>query len=818
MNSLLLCSNRSILFYLKKPSLTLASLFLLCLSSPAFAQSSDNQTAAGSQEQSVKLAQSINIQQSGSIRGTVTTSDGQPAEFVTIGLKGASKSTAVDKKGNYQINRVLPGNYTLTTRYVGLVPQSKTVELKAGETLVVDFVLSENHEQLKEVVIGGDKPNKFAGKKSEYVARMPLSNLENPQVYSVVSKELMQEQMVVDYKDALWNSPGVVPGVTPAGTIGVYLRGFSVSTSVRNGMAAQAWSSVDPINIERAEIIKGPSGTLFGSSIVSFGGLINQVTKKPFDTFKGEISSTVGSYNLSRVTADINSPLNADKSVLLRVNTAYHNEGSFQNIGHNRSFTFAPSLSYKVDDRLTLLFDAEIFTQNKTQNPYPTFNAGLFTSLKDVPLDYRTSYGGENIDARLSSRNFYTQGDYKISDNWKSTTQVAYSNNHVERSLQMYPVYLTATSVARSILDFGPRDFNSIDFQQNFTGDFKLGSLRNRLVAGLDVFTYDGKQRYSNQIAYDVIPDITKPFAAVDLPKYNLLAANGTYSSVSAKQDIYSAYASDVLNITDKLEAMMSLRVDRFKNKPTLTNGVAAKNNYNQTALSPKFGLVYQLVKDQLSLFANYMNGFSNVGPVTQPDGSSEVFKPRQANQFEGGIKAEAFEHRLSASVSFYDIRVSNATYTELRNNLNFTVQNGTQRSRGFEAELIANPVNGLNIVAGYAYNENKTTKGTAALIGKLVQAAPQNVANFWVSYKFSEYIKNVGLGFGGNYVDKSYFDALNTLKIPSYLLLNASVFYDQPKWRFGLKGNNLGNEHYWNYAAAYQMTRQYLGSITFKF
>lgn len=756
--------------------------------------------------------------QTGAIRGTVKTSDGKPAEMVAIGLKGTTKGTTVNSNGTYQLKNIAAGNYTLTAQYVGLVPQSKDITIVAGQTLEVNFTLSENQEQLQEVIVSSTKATKITSKKTDYVARMPLANLENPQVYTNISKELMQEQITVDYRSALYNSPGVVPSSSPAGPPTIYMRGFSVSAFVRDGMAQQAWTSIDPINVERAEVIKGPSGTLFGSQVTSFGGLVNQVSKKPFDTFKGEISSIIGSYDLSRITADINTPLNADKTVLLRVNTAYHNEGSFQNIGHNRTFAFAPSLSYKVDERLNLLFTAEIYTQKRTQNPYPTFAAGLFTNLNQVPLNYRTTFGGENIDGRLSARNLQTKAEYKISDSWTSTTSLAYSNNHVERSLQIYPLFTAANKVTRRVTDFGPRDFNSIELQQNFNGDFKIGKFRNRLLIGLDAYSYRGRQTYASQIAYDNIDDITKPFLPISLPKLNSLAAAATYNNAESRLNTYSAYASDVFNITDRFDAMLSLRVDRFNNKPSVTNGVAATNDYNQTAFSPKLGLVYQLVKDQVSLFGNYMNGFQNVGPVNQPDGTVSIFKPRQANQLEGGIKAEAFDHKLSATISYYNIKVSNATYTQIINNLNFTVQDGTQRSKGYEIEVIANPVTGLNIVAGYGKNENKFTQSTAALIGKLATGAPQNVANLWVSYKFNRFIKNVGVGLGGNYVDRSWFDAANTIEIPSYKLVNASIFYDTAKWRLGIKGNNLNNEHYWDATASYQMLRQYLGSVTFKF
>ena len=48
---------------------------------------------------------------------------------------------------------------------------------------------------------------KYAEKKSDQVARMPLNNLENPQVYTVVPKELLLEQVSVDFRGALLSSP-----------------------------------------------------------------------------------------------------------------------------------------------------------------------------------------------------------------------------------------------------------------------------------------------------------------------------------------------------------------------------------------------------------------------------------------------------------------------------------------------------------------------------------------------------------------------------------------------------------------------------------
>lgn len=76
------------------------------------------------------------------------------------------------------------------------------------------------------------------------------------------------------------NAPGVVSISYPSGGVGMIFRGFSVGVNARNGMeTVSGRSSVDLGNVERIEIMKGPSGTLFGSSVSSFGGVVNLVTK-----------------------------------------------------------------------------------------------------------------------------------------------------------------------------------------------------------------------------------------------------------------------------------------------------------------------------------------------------------------------------------------------------------------------------------------------------------------------------------------------------------------------------------------------------------
>jgi len=758
-------------------------------------------------------AQAQNI----TLTGTVKTADDKPADNVTILIPALNRSSMTNDRGDYKVTKLLPGSYKVIARSVGMQSQEKNITLVAGQNNTLSFTLRETLGQLDAVDISAAKTNKFADKKTDYVARMPILNLENPQVYTSVTKELISEQLVVDFKETLRNVPGVVPNNNPAGGTGGTIRGFTTSTTVRNGLAVQSYQS-DPINIERVEVIKGPSGTLFGSSIVNFGGLINQVTKKPLDTLKGEIGLTLGEYELSRLTADINMPLNTDKSALLRINAAAHKENSFQNYGFKKMYTFAPSFSYKVDEKLSFLIEAELNKTNRsTIAYYQNLQNTSYKNFRDIPIPFETALTGSNLDAQLSSTNIFAEGKYKINEHWTSTTSVAYGENQIDHSSQVYPQWTANNKFNRSIFNYGPRIFTSLNGQQNFNGDVKVAGIRNRLLVGVNFYTFKSFLRFTNVGVYDAIDLTASPIIpGINREKVDAIIATKPQTNTENKQGSYSAYASDVINVTDALMAMLSLRVDRFENAAPVAEGIkAATGAYNQTAFSPKLGLIYQVVKDQVSIFGNYMNGFQNVAPVTQVTGVVDIFKPRQANQWEGGVKFEILNKKLNATFSYYDIKISNDTRLDANN---ISVQDATSKSKGFEAELIANPVEGLNIIAGYAKNSYKIINAAASVIGKSQAQTPTEYVNFWASYKFKGALKDVGLGFGGNYVSDCYFDAANVIVIPSYTVLNASVFYDQPKWRLGLKVNNLTNEKYWTNYGIPEMVRQYLANISFKF
>lgn len=769
---------------------------------------------------------------SGSVSGTVTSVDNEPLEMVSVSLPELKKTTLTDTKGNFRFSNITPGKYIVRIQMIGYKQKDIPVEVIPEQEALVDFKLTEeNIHALQEITIFGNV-NKFSRKESGFVARLPLKNLENPQVYTTVTKALVAEQMAVDLGSVSKNVPGAgVPMIANQGRVTFRSRGFETEPNARNGVAGAAFSVIDPANLERLEVIKGPSTTLFGTSISSsYGGLYNRVTKKPYNAFGGEVAYFGGSWNYNRFTADINTPLNTDRTALFRLNAATTFERSFQDLGFTNNISLAPSFSYQVTDRLSLLVDIEFGQTKGTSvvrfNPYTGSNKTQ--SIVDMQFPYKKTFLSNDLPYQTQMFNYFIQANYKISDQWTSQTVVSRARSTINGYISALNGRTDSTLRAQVIT--GYTAFIATDIQQNFIGDFKIGDHRNRMVVGMDYynnFSDLDRMHVNNMPTVNFI----NPSSSYRITRalVDSLSISATPRKEHNSDDTYAAYISDVFNITKRFVAMASLRVDNYHfngvyNVATgqitggLSTGGTQTGPFTQTSLSHKFGLAYEVVDDQLSVFGNYMSGFFNRSGNAK-DGT--IFKPEHANQLEFGIKADAFNRRLSGTVSYYDIQVENVLRTDPED-INYSIQDGTQLSRGVEVDITANPFPGFNIVAGYAYNESKYTRADASVNGlRPALSGPAKIFNFWLSYRIMNGgLKGLGAGFGGNIGSSSYQTNTQTAKIivPPYQTFDATIFFDQTKYRIGLKVDNLTSEKMWSVRLTPQPPARFIGSVALKF
>lgn len=783
------------------------------------------------------LTSAVSFAQTGTIRGTVTLSNDEAADNISVALKGTKIGTVTDAQGNYEIKNIKPGSYTLRVSVVGFSPKEKYLTIASGNNLVENFTLITTSEALTEVFVKGNA-NKYTKTESQYVSRMQVKNLENSQVYNVVTKELIKDQLVTNQDEALKNVPGLyqlwaATNRAGDGSSWYSLRGFTTQSLVRNGLAGKVNSNTDAVNLERIEVIKGPSATLFGNVVSSYGGLINRVTKKPYETFGGEISYQNGSYGFNRLTADINTPVNDDNTALFRLNAAFGNANTFQDFGYSKSYFIAPSFSYKVNDKLTISIDAEVGNQDNSGMPliYLPYGVSIadlgVSNAKDLDFNFKRSFMGDEFIMNTKTLNVFAQALYQISDEWTSQSVFSSSSNKAS-GLQTWFYLLPNQQISRNAWDANGRD-NAIEFQQNFNGDFHIGSMRNRFLVGGDIYYGSNNLVFKNlpgYAAYDVINYTGTAANYYDFNPTNvrnrLVGDGANYVPYTSNSSIstYSAYVADAINVTERLILSAGVRFDHFENQGSFDPAANTEaGTFSQNAFSPKFGAVFQILKDQLSVFGNYQNSFKNVGFASANVGGNlelKQFDPERANQFEVGFKANAFQNKLSATVSYYNIKVKDIVTAD-PNFPNANVQNGTQYSKGFELELTANPIPGLNLLVGYAKNDSELNNL------RPVTAGPENLINYWFSYNLqATKLKGLGLGFGGNYGDATniYDSGTETFALPSYSVVNAALYYDQPKYRISLKANNLTDELYFNGYTTInvQAPRTFMGSVTYKF
>ncbi|MFV0484543.1 MAG: TonB-dependent siderophore receptor [Bacteroidales bacterium] len=760
-------------------------------------------------------------------KGRVTDNTKEPLAGVTVMVKNTTIGTFTGADGTFELRYSADAPFALVLSSLGYNTREMELSPQSAASLG-DIVLMEGNEILNEVVVTGERTNKFSRKETAYVAKLPLKDIDNTQVYSTITNELLESQVITNFDDAMKNSVGVKSLWESTGRggdgAGYYsLRGFSLQPQLVNGLPGLTNGTINPANIERIEVLKGPSATLFGTAVSSYGGLINVVTKKPYVGQGGELSYTGGSFGFNQVVLDLNSNVGGNEKLYFRINTAYTTQQSFQDAGFNKTFFIAPSLSYRVNNRLSFSFYGEI-TQAEQTNPTFLFlnrsNPLKIKSIDELNINNELSFTSNDLTLKNPTQNYRGEMLYKLSDNWQSQTLISASTT----STKGYYTYLfdfnnfDGVTFTRMINKQNANTYTN-DIQQNFIGNFNIGSVNNKVLIGLDYYTATTADYGSGYVAFGYVNAdgsavVDNPLTTIDesasVPLSTAAAdaalAGSKTSNLKSRTNNYSAYISDVVSITKKFIVMAGLRLDYFDNVGNVTT---EDDDYDKAALSPKFGIIYQPIDDRLSIFANYQNSYNNYAPqtVSDADGSNQRiknFEPERANQLEGGVKTNLFNNRLNATISYYDIRVSNTVMPD-PDNPNNRVQDGETSSRGFELELNANPVSGLNLRGGYSYNDSELLNGSEAYgaIGKRpLGAGPEHTYNFWASYQMMHgKAKGFGLGFGFDGSGEQYvinYVATGDLMFPSYTVFNGSLFYQADKFRIGFKANNLFDKEYY--------------------
>jgi len=724
---------------------------------------------------------------------------------------------------------------------------------------VTDTVKNKKGEILNEVVV-----TKTKEPKPVTAVRSGLKPMDNPQSIQVIGSDVIEQQQAIRLSEVLKNANGVYVSSARGGAQeSFFSRGYDMSANnmFKNGFRYNSGSIPDVSGLEKVEFLKGGSALLFGN--VAPGGILNLVTKTPQFKSGGEISMQMGSYAYYKPAFDFYGGLN--KSIAFRINGSYENSESFRDVVKNERLYINPSLLFVINPKTQITVQGDYLSADWT----PDFGTGIIgKEILDLPRN--AFYGAlwSNGTTKSSSASVLLNHDFN--KNWKLNFNSSYQTyNRTQKSTaqlsnlddtKIYPI----PGYWNRGLTQGQNLEQILGDQLSLQGNFNTGSVKHQIFTGVDwensfatAYTYafseekvkvNGKydpSLYDTIYLYDFDPSTQRN----DIP--NARATQITKTDTNR----FGVYFQDFVSITDKFKVLAGLRwswqeaeVSTYKETKTGAGNpedavptVTPKRLDN--AFSPKAGLVYQPTKD-ISVFGSYSTSF------TPNTGTTVDLQPLEASiidQYEVGVKTDFFKGLLSTNVTVYQITNSNfaqmAPYKadgSENNDSSIKLLSGETKSKGVEVDVTARPVEGLNIIAGYSYNDMRYTK-TSGLNGSFIEGdrvarTPSNTANLSFFYTLQEgFFKGVSVGAIGNYIgdriggwnnqyDSKKPDGIWYREIPleGYVTIDASVGYTWRKFSILCKLSNITNELNYtvheNYSVNPIAPRQVMTSLRYKF
>ena len=641
---------------------------------------------------------------------------------------------------------------------------------------------------------------------------MPL--LETSQSVSVVTRKQMDDQGAQSVAQALRYTPGLMSSPYGATTRYDYvaMRGIndgSVDNLYLDGQKllgdSGTYSSlqVDPYFVERIDILKGPSSVLYGRSLP--GGLVAMTTKKPQYETRRQVQLSYGSHDYKQAAFDIGAPLDAGRRVNYRLVGVVRDAADKVDDIKSERYALMPSLAVDVteDTRLTLLAMLQHDPEGGYHGGLPA--EGTVTARNGRRIS-RSFFEGDK-DYEKFERHQYMLGyqlEHRFNDVVSARQNFQYLDSVVD-SGQVYQYgYLPGTDNLDRYYTGADEALHawSVDNQLQF--EFATGEVAHTLVTGLDY------QRRKTKVAYD---------AGYGLAPVNpFTGAEGAAAPVFYHQydearflEQTGLYVQDLISLGNwrlSLGARQDWVDMDFEQTRSMYGNQADDARIDQ--FSGRVGLLYAF-DNGLSPYASFSQSFNPNATGAYNETAPGVFDislldPTEGEQTEAGLKFQPPGTQDLYTIALFDLTQSNLANKDSGESFYRAV--GEITSRGVELEARFKPIEPVNVLASYTwmdveYSKDFTSTAGVNNRGNTPNAVAENMAALWADYSFARGpLAGLQLGAGVRYFGKSWADAENTLRIPSYTLFDASVAYDLSQ--LGATGlglrvnlNNLTDETY---------------------
>ncbi len=626
----------------------------------------------------------------------------------------------------------------------------------------------------------------------------PLAHV--PQSVIVVPRALLDDQDSRTVSDALRNVSNV-NSIDPRDTnnVSFKVRGFNAATVV-DGISMPGYfpNAESVVNIERIDVVKGPSGGLFGSgqagsSYAAAGGTVAITTLSPQSVALRQVGLRVGSYGERGASFDLNQPLTPDLAVRL-VGELSHSDSESDGIFFKRTALF-PSISWSPSAATRVVL--KLRHQDNTTRDYSGLpvQGTLDTSRFRLPRTLNVTATGLP-DTVQTGNGFNLRWDQRLSDAWSFQLVAGRNSADIDQRGVFVTPFGVAPLAGSTANLAGVRLWNQIDttsLSPSLTGKLSHGNVKHTVNIGVD-------HEKTNDNAFMTFSNgFGGTLGAVDLTAPNFPA--WVEAPAPSPADQQNVYKSTVLYAQDQIDVgpwhfLASLRHSRISVKDV--NPAFGYNNLStNTKTTPRFGAVYDL-SPHLSVFAGHSRAIKVplFGYYLTPP------KPEEFKQSEVGVRLNNLGG-LSATLALFDLTRMNATVTDPATFLAY--QTGQQRSKGLDADVRWQATPEIVLLAAYTNQTAKTTQDAFApgLVGKQLFNVPEQQVRLAARYDArTRALAGWGVGFGLTRRSELPGNATNAFFTPSVTVFDAQLSYRTQTARYALAIGNLTNKRYFAPAA----------------
>jgi iron complex outermembrane recepter protein len=596
-----------------------------------------------------------------------------------------------------------------------------------------------------------------------------------------------------------------IRGISPqssGATVATYIDDIPFGGSSAVSANAWNWPDIDPADVERVEILKGPQGTLYGAS--SLGGLIKYVTRTPSLTTT-EISTSeelnhVQSGALgTKIRASVSTPI-IDDELALRVSGFYEYIGGYiDDIGIDGNDT---NHGYRSGMRATWLFQpldnlkirlnasmqrSQVYGYDITDDNGPTFQPiyGYFNQKRYTPDSFKvqTQIYSSDVQWETDVGSFISATSYSAFKPQQTSDLTNYA--------VFYPSIISTRNPAGVIgRYYDEQRTQEIRFESKRLGIFEF-------VAGT-FYQHEGLQQTTGNYSYNTAGQV------------NPNAFLGGFANIGTL-DEYAGFADATIYIVPSVDITVGYRYSDVQQRVNTQIGgqlaglpdtidvypVANFAEMNKTYL----GGIRWRITDEVMLYGRAATGYRPGGARAvlpgAPPGFGDTYTSDGIHSYEAGLKVRILGGRLALCTDAYVINWNRIQTIVYFGGLNTDGNAGTARSRGTESEIAYVPIAGVTLGANIAYTDARFTETSAeahVTDGEQLQFVPT-----WTRTAYVEYLVPLGSALkgqiGGEYVYRSSQLDGAGISLPrlNTFGLHAGVQFDRQSLRFYVK--NLTND-----------------------